>query len=97
VKPVRLARKALTDLHGIRAYVAAVDTTAADRLLSAFQEAFTFLAEFPEAGHIRPDLTSKAVRFWNVSGFLIIYANEADAVYVVRTVRGSRDIQALLR
>jgi plasmid stabilization system protein ParE len=97
MKPVRLARKALTDLHGIRAHIAADSALAADRILDAFREAFDHLAEFPQLGHVRPDLTSRPVRFWNVRGFLIIYSEAPEAVYILRVVRGSRDVPSLLR
>jgi plasmid stabilization system protein ParE len=97
VKPVRIARKALTDLHGIRAYVAAENPTATEQLLQAFQEAFAHLADFPQMGHVRPDLTSKPVRFLTVQGYMVIYPEDSATLNVIRIVRGSRDIPTVLR
>lgn len=55
------------------------------------------LSDHPELGHVRPDLTSKPVRFWSVYSYLIIYDPKARPLEVVRILSGYRDIAALMR
>jgi len=66
--------EALTDLTEIWEYIAADSSSAADRVLEEIQEAIRALVPFPQLGHIRPDLTSRPLRFQLVRDLLIAYA-----------------------
>jgi len=65
--------EASLDLLEIWEYIAADNVDAADRLEQEIRNAVNLLAENPEIGHFRRDLTSKPVRFWPVRSYLIIY------------------------
>jgi plasmid stabilization system protein ParE len=72
-----LAPQAARDLVGIWRYVkgeSSKETT--DRVASVIRSRFEFLAEFPNGGHHRRDLTSAAVRFFSVYSYLIVYRTE---------------------
>ncbi len=86
------------DFDEILSFVAADDPQAALRLLYGLESAFQLLADYPRAGHRRPDLSrDKRLRFWPVSSYLIIYLHGASPLRVVRILRGDRDVYALLR
>jgi ParE-like toxin of type II ParDE toxin-antitoxin system len=51
-----------------------INPSAADRVLDEIEEAIRALVPFPQIGHIRPDLTSRPLRFQLVQDFLIAYA-----------------------
>ena len=91
---------ALTDLTEIWEYIAADNPSAADRVLAEIQEAIRALVPFPQLGHVRPDLTSRPLRFQLVRDLLIAYAPEERPLVVVAVLHGRRNprvIAALLR
>lgn len=62
----------------------------------SFFTAMDMLAEHPQAGHVRTDLTKRPVRFWPVrSCYLIIYKDN-NPIEIVRILSGYRDIADLL-
>lgn len=89
--------EARRDLLEIWEFIAREDLDAADRVERKIEEAAIMLADNPELGHIRRDLTSKPVRFWPVYSYLIIYDPEAQPLEVVRILSGYRDIASLLK
>jgi len=91
---------ALTDLTEIWEYIAADSPAAADRVLGEIQEAIRALVPFPQLGHLRPDLTSRPLRFQLVRDLLIAYAPDEKPLLVVAVLHGRRNprvIAALLR
>jgi toxin ParE1/3/4 len=94
----RLAPEAEVDLDELWYYVAtngSVEIT--DRLVEAITTRFLLLARYPEAGRRRDDDLRPGVRTFPVGEYLIAYRVEAENVLILRVVRGSRDIEALLR
>jgi len=69
MKSYRLTPVAEDDLFEIWAYIAEDDLLAADRLEADIFNACQRLAEKPDLGHFRRDLTDKPVRFFAVRGF----------------------------
>jgi antitoxin ParD1/3/4/toxin ParE1/3/4 len=61
-------------------------------LLTAMEQ----LSRFPEMGHLREDLTSEPFRFWPVYSYLIVYLPETNPLQIVRVLRASRDVSAML-
>jgi plasmid stabilization system protein ParE len=53
------------------------------------------LAENPNIGHTREDLTEQPVLFWPVGSYLIIYDRHTKPISVVRVVHGGRDVPSL--
>jgi plasmid stabilization system protein ParE len=64
----RLTPAAEDDLFEIWAFIASDNPTAADRLESELFRACQRLAEKPDLGHFRRDLTDLPVRFFAVRG-----------------------------
>lgn len=85
------------DLLEIWEYIARDNIDIADRVEREIQQAVSMLARNPELGHMRRDLTSKAVRFWPIYSYLIIYDPKAQPLEVVRILSGYRDIAELLK
>ena len=79
------------DLDEIWEYIAADSIEAADRLVEEIFTAIRRLAAHPQAGHRRPDLTRKPVRFAVVREYLIAYAPEEQPLLVVAVVHGHRN------
>jgi len=91
---------AFTDLEEIWNYIAADNLDAADRVIGEIQEAIRALIPFPQMGHLRPDLTSRPIRFHPVRSFLIAYAPEEEPLLVLAVLharRSPRVIAAFLR
>jgi toxin ParE1/3/4 len=83
--------EALTDLDDIWEYIAADNVGAADRLLEEIYEAIRALVPFPQVGHIRPDLTSRPLRFHTVRELLIAYTPDERPLIVVAVLHGRRN------
>jgi plasmid stabilization system protein ParE len=83
--------EALTDLDDIWEFVAADNVGAADRLLEEIYEAIRALIPFPQAGHVRSDLTSRPLRFHAVRDFLIAYAPDEKPLIVIAVLHGRRN------
>jgi len=93
----RLSPEAEADLDELWYYVAtngSVDT--ADRLADSITTRFFLLGTHPRAGRHRDDLRS-GVRLFPVGEYVILYRVDGNDVLIQRVVRGSRDIEALLR
>jgi toxin ParE1/3/4 len=95
VKRFDLARRALADLQDIWEYISENSFEAADRVLEEFYQTFERLAETPQMGHKRPDLTPRDVLFWPVHSYLVIY-KDSKPLRIIRVVHGRRDVKRLL-
>jgi plasmid stabilization system protein ParE len=62
------APEAEIDLFEIWSHIAQDSLESADRVESELYKACTLLASKPYAGHSRPDLTTRPVRFWKIRG-----------------------------
>ena len=87
--------------HGLQGIVLAIEqkfgARVADRVLARIVGAFERLAEYPESGHHREDLTdSSAIRFWSVGPTLLAYRVGAEGIEVLLVARGEVDWEKLL-
>ena len=92
--------EALEDLEEIWEFIAADNLPAADRFVEEIYEAIHSLARFPEMGSLRPDISSRRLRFHPVGNFLIVYAPSEKPLAVMAVLHGRRNprvIAALLR
>ena len=97
MKSYRLTPDAVADLFEIWSHIAPHNLVAADRLETEILAACQRLAELPDLGHFRKDLTDKPVRFFPVRGtYLIVYDPTADPLPVLRILHGARDVTAEL-
>lgn len=89
--------EAMRDIRLIIEHVATDDWAAAEAILADIDRAIALLADMPGAGHVRPDLTTRTVRFWPVRRiYLVVYQEHADAIEIVRVLDGRRDVAALI-
>jgi toxin ParE1/3/4 len=91
---------ALADLSEISEYIAVDSPASADRVIDEIEEAIRTLVSFPQAGHTRPDLTSRPIRFHPVREYLIAYAPNEIPLLVLAVIHGRRNprlIASLLR
>ncbi len=92
-----LAPQAARDLAQIWRYLKKEsDRETADRIESVIRGKFTYLADFPGAGHWRHDLTSADVRFYSVYSYLIVYRPETKPLEIVSILHGGRDVADIL-
>ena len=92
---LRLSREAARDIDEAWDYSAGRwSPDRADALLDRFHEAFSLLAEFPESGRRRDEL-SRGLRSLPASGFVILYQIFEGVLEIVRVVYGSRDLEEL--
>ena len=94
----RVTRTALArlDLLEIWLYIAEHDIPSADRIEHDIREAIKLLAERPEIGHSRRDLTDRPVKFWTVNDYMIVFDPATHPVQIIRVLHGRRDIPELL-
>ena len=85
------------DLDEIKTYLAGkAGPTIARRVMKDIRSALHLLCSQPAAGHAREDLTSRAVKFWAVYSYLIVYDPETKPVQIIRVLHGMRDIEEIL-
>jgi toxin ParE1/3/4 len=92
--------KAYDDIDEIRAYIAEDSPNTADRVVNEIFGRFRQLAQSPNQGFRRPDLTSRPMRFVVVREYLIAYAPDEKPLWVVAVVHGRRNprvMAAILR
>jgi len=93
MKSYRLTPKAEDDIFSIWTFIAPDNLDAADRLEAELMSACQRLADKPDLGHFRRDLTDKPVRFFPVRGtYLIVYDPASEPLAVLRVIHGARDV-----
>src|SRR5271166_3415135 len=83
------------DLDEIWDFIASDNPAAADRLIAGIVESIDTLALFPHAGHKRPDLTARPLRFIVVREYLIAYAPKEKPLWVVAVMHGRRSARVM--
>jgi len=95
----RLALEAEAELDDIWAYIAkqsqSIET--ADRVVDSITDRSFLLARYPHLGRRRDEELRPGLRTFPVGEYIIIYRVEGDDVLILHVIRGSRDIEALLR
>ncbi len=95
--PFDLTEAATTDLEEAIAYIAADSVKAALGVADNLEASFRFLAEWPEAGHRRKDLTDvPELLFWPTGRYLIAYLPSRSPLLIIAVFHGSRDIKSHL-
>lgn len=92
--------QAYEDLDEVWEYISADSVDAADRVVDQIHELVQSLVSFPHLGHIRPDLTSRPLRFQSVRDYLVAYAPEEKPLAVIAVLHGRRNprvVAAILR
>ena len=91
---------AKADIFRIWSYIAEDSTDAAERVEQAIYDACAFVAEGPMRGHIRPDLTTRSLRFWTLTrypNYTVVYRPEAAVLQIVAVLHGRLNIRRILK
>jgi toxin ParE1/3/4 len=83
------------DIQDIWEYIAVDNFLAADRTVEEIYETIQRLVPFPDQGHVRPDLTSRPVRFQIVREYVIAYAPDEKPLLVLAVLHGKRNPRVL--
>lgn len=97
MRDYQISPAALVDIQAILEYIRTDNPDAAEQLEEELFSAFDRLAQWPEMGHVRPELTGKAVRFWPVGSYLLVYQFTRSMLQIVAVLHGARDIPAVIR
>jgi len=91
-----LVQDAEIDLGAIFDYIAEDSLSSALKVQERFLEVFRLLADNPEAGHFREDLTSRPVRFFPVFSYMVVYLTDTNPVEIVRILGVAQDAESIL-
>ncbi|MBW4508306.1 MAG: type II toxin-antitoxin system RelE/ParE family toxin [Scytonematopsis contorta HA4267-MV1] len=86
--------EAAQDLQEINDYLFAKNPDIANKFLDTMIQKFEILANFPNMGRRRDEL-STALRSFPVDDYLIFYQQFEEGIEIVRVVSGYRDLNAL--
>ncbi len=84
------------DFDSILEYLAADSLQSVLDVHARFLEVFRLIAENPEAGHCREDLASRAVRFFPVYSFMVVYVSGSRPVEIARILGATQDVKSIL-
>ena len=93
----QLSANAQNDLFEIWSRIALDSVELADRIESEFHQLFASLARMPGQGHARKDLTGRAVLFFPLYSFLVVYQPDVKPVRIMAVLRGRRNLKRVLR
>ena len=91
---LQFTRQSTQDLDDIWDYIAQDNQDAADGFIDLLREKCQLLAETPEMGRERPEITD-GVRSFPVGNYQIFYQIRDGELVIVRVLSGYRDIPAL--
>ena len=91
-----LVKDAEIDIDSILDYIADDSIESALKVQERFLEVFRMIADNPEAGHFREDLTSRPVRFFPVYSYMVVYLAGTDPVEIVRVLGMAQDAESIL-
>ncbi len=95
--PFDLTEEATADLEEAISYIAADSVRAAIKIADQLESTLHFLADWPETGHRRQDLTENdELRFWTAGRYLIAYFPNTRPILIIAVFHGSRDVKSLL-
>ena len=84
------------DIDEIITYLGQENSVVAQTFLDALFDALDNLAEYPELGHLREDLTDRPVKFWPFKWHYLIIYKPTSPLEIVRVLSGFRDIINLI-
>ena len=84
---------ALGDVDAIAEYIARDSVDQAALFVARLLEATDRLAEFPQSGHVIPEISNPSCREISVPPYRVMYRTEVDQVWITGVVHGARDWQ----
>jgi len=97
VRGYLLSPEANSDIFEIWAWIAKDSVELADRVDAELHEVFEALGRRPGQGHRREDLTQRPVLFFPLYSYLIVYQPDIDPIRIMAVLRGTRNVQRLLK
>jgi plasmid stabilization system protein ParE len=88
--------EAQREFDAIVAVLAVRNAAAAERWRDKFYATVMAIAETPTLGHEHPQVINRDLMAIKVKPYVIFYRYDAETVYIVRIVHGSRDLRSLL-
>lgn len=91
--------EATDDLFAIWSFIAEGSVAAADRVEKAIYAACILVANSPEIGGVRRELTDLPVRFWLVQpyqNYFIVYDPQTKPLHIIRILHGARNLPSIL-
>jgi plasmid stabilization system protein ParE len=93
---VRWTEPALEDMEGIQDYISKDSDFYARQFIERIFEVAKNLEDFPGLGRKVPETKEREdVRELIFQGYRIIYLHQADHVYIVTVIHGSRDLSGM--
>ncbi|NHZ34096.1 type II toxin-antitoxin system RelE/ParE family toxin [Massilia rubra] len=93
---VTVRPRARIDLDEIWDFIAQDSVTQADAFIGRMSATIQLLAQQPDLGRLREDL-SHGVRSFPFERYVVFYLPTKSGVELVRVLHGARDVEALLR
>jgi toxin ParE1/3/4 len=93
----QLTPEAQAHVDEIGAFIAEDSLEAALKVYDALEKSYEQLARMPEMGHTREDLTDRALKFWSVYSYLVVYDPASDPLQIIAVLHGARDVERVLR
>jgi plasmid stabilization system protein ParE len=98
LEPFQLTEYAILDIDAIWLYLLEKEgVETADRLVTELFKGFYKLADIPNSGHRRADLTSRGVLFYRVFSYLVIYEPQSKPLQILGVLHGKRNVSRILR
>jgi antitoxin ParD1/3/4/toxin ParE1/3/4 len=96
--PFQLTENAILDIDAIWLYLLEKeDMETADRIVTELFKGFYKLADIPNSGHRRADLTNRKVLFYRVFSYLVIYEPGSNPLQILGVLHGKRNVARILR
>jgi plasmid stabilization system protein ParE len=95
-----LTSLAKADIFDSWAYIADDSEDAANRVEQSIYDACASVAEAPSLGHLRPDLTTRLLRFWTLTrypNYTVVYRPDTVPVQIVAVLHGKRNVRHILK
>jgi plasmid stabilization system protein ParE len=94
----RLTEDAILDIDAIWLYLLKKEgLEMADRIVAELFRGFDKLADIPNSGHRRADLTGRHVLFYRVFSYLVIYEPGSKPLQILGVLHGKRSVSRILR
>ena len=96
--PFQLTEDAILDIDAIWFYLLEKEgVETADRIVTELFKGIYKLADMPNIGHRRADLTSRQVLFYRVFSYLVIYERVSKPLQILGVLHGKRNVSRLLK
>lgn len=98
IKPLYIvSEEAQNDLFEVWRRIAEDSIPLANRVEDEFYGLLESLGRMPGQGHSRPQLTPRAVLFFPLYSFLVVYQPDARPIRILAILRGKRDLKRILQ